>query len=169
MALYRPAIPAEVKVRVLLRQIGEMFPEQVVQTARRGRSLERLQKDLLTRFAETLACEVKDLRLDHDPALGLRARRGEGKSTTYTPDANDPEYLAYRPHGAQFAGSHDVKTRIRGDHGQFSDITLIKRERRREKKKRGKLSPKAKMPSRSRFGAGKTRWQNRPFPKRRKP
>jgi hypothetical protein len=74
-----------------------------------------------------------------------------GEIWVYEPDANDPEYLVYRPHGAQHAGSHDVKTRIRGEHGQFSDIAMIKRQRRRERP----AKRKAKIPS-------------RPFQKRKK-
>ena len=87
--------------------------------------------------------------------------------TYYIPDANDPEHLFYRPHGAQFAGSHDVKTRIRGDHGQFSDLALIKRERRRQKKatpakrdftfRTNKSKLKRKWPKR------KTNWPKRSF------
>src|SRR6185369_1150215 len=49
----------------------------------------------------------------------------------YVPDANDPANLKYRPHGAQFDGTRDAQNRTRGEHGQFSDIALIKRERRR--------------------------------------
>jgi hypothetical protein len=162
--LYRPSIPLEVKCRVALAQLGEMFTDEVVLV--NSRSFARLLAGKLKELAALLGCEVSDLRLDHDPPLALRKRRGEGKATVYTPDANDPEFLRYRPHGAQFKGSHDVKTRIRGDHGQFSDIVLIKREQRREKKKRGKLSPKVKIKSQSRFGQNKTAWPKRSFPKK---
>jgi hypothetical protein len=104
-------------------------------------------------LADAFGCEVSELRLDHDPPLALRPqeRRGLGRKTYYTPDANDPEHLFYRPHGAQHAASHDVKTRIRGEHGQFSDIAMIKRQRRRERP----AKRKAKIPS-------------RPFQKRKK-
>lgn len=166
--LFRPAIPAEVRCRVLLRQLGEMFPEAVIAEHRRG--LGALAEALQRRLAELLQCTVKDLRLDHDPPLGLRPRSGEGRATVYVPDANDPEFLAYRPHGTEFEGSHDVKTRIRGDNGQFSDITLIKRERRRQKKEAA-----AKQPTRPKFGktkqkirSGKTAWPKRAFPKPRR-
>jgi hypothetical protein len=133
--LYRPTIPVGVRCRVILRQLGEMFVEDTL-AAHKGK-LGFLLLGCLNQFASVTACEVSDLRLDHDPPLGARPqeRRGLGKKTYYIPDANDPAHLFYRPHGAQFAGSHDVKTRIRGDHGQYSDIALIKRERRRQKKK----------------------------------
>lgn len=120
-------------------------------------------------------CDRSELRLDHDPPLALRPqhRKGLGRKTYYVPDANDPEHLKYRPHGPQHDGSHDVKTRVRGDHGQFSDLALIRREKRRlgkaERKpkpkwaKRGKKSTTAK----ARFARGKTRWPKRKFPRRR--
>jgi len=165
--LYRPSIPVEVRCRVALRQLGEMWVDKAVE-ARRGH-LGAYLKDLLANLSDLLGCTPADLRLDHDPPLALRPqeRRGLGKKTYYTPDANDPEHLLYRPHGTQFAGSHDVKTRIRGEHGQFSDIVLIKRARRQEKKKRGKISPKAKIRSRSGFAKGKTGWPKRGFTNRK--
>jgi hypothetical protein len=178
--IYRPAIPIEVKCRVALRQLGEIRPDEVINNNRPrsdagymvgiakmpGRSLGRLLPTLLERLADLLGCAIEDLRLDHDPPLAARPqeRRGLGRKTYYTPDANDPEYLFYRPHGAQFDGSHDVKTRIRGDHGQYSDVVLIKRQRRRERPPK----PKAKIKSRG-FDAkagGKPKWPSRPFKKR---
>jgi hypothetical protein len=92
-------------------------------------------------LASCLGCDAKDLQLDHDPPLGARERKGDD----YKPAANDPDYLIYRP-----KVEHAVKTRIRGEHGQYSDLVLIKRERRRLKKKiKAKRSwPKRKMQSR---------------------
>lgn len=169
--LYRPAIPVHVKCRVVLRQLGEMFIDDTIELYRKNRNLGWLLEVSLAKYAALLKCEVVDLRLDHDPALGLRQRTGEGKRTVYKPDANDPAALAYRPHGAQFAGSHDVKTRIRGDHGQYSDIVLMKRERRREKKAaaakmRNKL-PKFK--ARRKAIRCRWKWPKRKLQKRRKP
>lgn len=160
--LYRPNIPTGIKLKVVLRQVGEIFPDQVLAEAKRDRMMGRQLNGLLKMLAETLNCEVSDLRLDHDPPLGARDKSkwsASGK-TYYIPDANDPEHLFYRPHGAQFEGSHDVKTRIRGDHGQFSDIALIKRQRRRERGPKPKRGPKIQ----GRRFEGKSR----PFPKRRK-
>jgi hypothetical protein len=164
--LFRPTIPAEVKCRVLLRQLGEMFPDAVIAEHRRG--LGALAEALQGRLADLLRCTAKDLRLDHDPALGLRARSGEGRETVYDPPANDPEFLAYRPHGTEFEGSHDVKTRIRGDNGQFSDITLIKRERRRQKKAEAAKKPSKFGRAKQKIRSGKTTWPKRSLPKRRK-
>lgn len=174
--LYRPSIPLEIKCRIVLRQLGEMFIDDVL--AAHDRGLGKLLSEKLAEFAETIKCEVSDLRLDHDPPLAARPqfRRGLGKKTYYQPDANDPEHLFYRPHGAQFSGSHDVKTRIRGDHGQYPDIVLIKRERRRQKAKMSKKSGlksgfaqnrKSSVPG-AKPRPGKRKWPSRPFPQRRK-
>jgi hypothetical protein len=69
--------------------------------------------------------------------------------------------LNYLPHRTEFEESHDVKTRIRGPHGQFSDVALIKRQRRRERGPKPKRGPR--IMSR---GFDK---KSRPFPKRTKP
>jgi hypothetical protein len=131
--LYRPHVPLQVRCLVAARQLRWVDPELLMRMHRKR--YRHLLADLMADLAKGFGCEVKDLRLDHDPPLALRVqeRRGLGRKTYYTPDANDPEHLVYRPHGAQFDGSHDVKTRIRGEHGQFSDVVLIKRQRRRER------------------------------------
>ena len=149
--LFRPHIPLEIRCRVLLRQIGEMWPDDCLAAARKAKSLSAYENGLKQMLADNLGCGTKDLRLDHDPPLGARRKKGEGKKTVYTPAANDPDHLFYRPHGAQFEGSHDIKTRVRGDHGQYSDIALIKRERRRQRK----AKPTRKLVSRSTFPKGR--------------
>lgn len=138
--LIRPYIPLLVRCQVALRQSGEMWIINVIVEWKgvRGRGLGELLKIKLAYIALMLGCEVKDLRLDHNPALGAREKVfRKGVHVGYRPDANDPDHLMYREKHA-----HDVKTRLRGDHGQFSDIALIKRERRRTRKK--KLKPKRK-------------------------
>lgn len=143
--LFRPHIPLEPRCRVVLRQLGELWIDDVIAAHRT--SLNRLLAIKLRTLSELMNCTINDLRLDHDPPLGARERRGEGKNTVYSPDANDPDHLFYREKSA-----HDVKTRIRGEHGQFSDLALIKRERRRQRKR---SKPKKK-------------WASRPWPKSRK-
>ena len=159
--LPRPDPPIEVRCRVVLRQIGEMFPDQVI--AAHPRALGKLLDSLLARLAPLLGCEVSDLRLDHTWALENRPKRFKaGVHVDYYPSANDPEWLGYRPHGTQFAGSHDVKTRIRGDNGQLSDNALAKKERRRQRK----LDPKrrkTKIKSRGFQKGPKREWPKRPF------
>ena len=98
-------------------------------------------------FNLDLAARIKGLpdggsfQLDHDPSLGLRKKHrrwnGSRMAIYYDPPANDPEHLFYRD-------DHRTKTFLRGDHGQYSDITLIKRERRRSRP----AKPKRKIPSR---------------------
>ncbi len=185
--LVRPNPPLEVRCRVALRQLGEMFPEAVLDAWRhdmtvapryRKPGLGKLLASLLDRLARLLGCDVADLRLDHDPALENRKKVfKKGVHVDYEPPANDPEHLRYRPHGTQFDGSHDVKTRIRGDHGQLSDNALAKKNRRIERKRAArKQSPSTgfpKRPSRIKPSAkirGANRWPprgSRPF--RRKP
>lgn len=139
--LLRPYIDVETKCRVVLAQLGEMWPDGVIGARLedpyyRGRGgLTALLREKLQEYATTQECEVTDLRLDHDPALGTRKKVfRKGEHVDYEPAANDPAHLFYRPHAARFAGSHDVKTRVRGEHGQLSDIALVKRNRRLEER-----------------------------------
>ncbi len=181
--LYRPHIPLKVRLKVVKRQVAERAGDGMLlaieTTARRSNARNPgfiptdaiYLRALLVAFAEIIGCEPSELRLDHDPALGARKKTGEGKRTVYDPPANDPDSLRYRPHGAQHEGSHDVKTRIRGDHGQYSDVVLIKRQRRREravnetvKKKRHDLR---KSSAHSGTHKPTTKWAKRAFPKGR--
>jgi hypothetical protein len=166
--LYRPSIPLEVKCRVLLRQLGELWPDAVIEEWKRKHT--SLLVILQGRLAKLRTCEIKDLRLDHDPPLALRPQtwNRQGKFDRYVPDANDPEYLLYRPHGAQFEGSHDVKTRIRGEHGQFSDIALIKRQRRRERPPKPKKPFASKGFAKKSSNLAKQKIPSRPFSRRKK-
>jgi hypothetical protein len=149
MKLYRPHIPLSVRVKVAERQFMQLCPDKAGYLVGKPRSSGNRLKALLPLLATAFGCEVSELRLDHEPALALRtvvSRRPylRGETWVYDPDANDPEHLSYRPHGAQHAGSHHVKTFVRGDGAQFSDIALIKRQRRRERP----AKRKAKIPSR---------------------
>lgn len=159
--LYRPHIPLSVRIKVVARQLGQRGLSELVQTTNKttGTWGEELHI-LLSHFAAASGCTLKDLRLDHDPALGVRRRAGEGKETVYDPPANHPWFLNYRPHGTEFEGSHDVKTRIRGDNGQYSDLMLIKRQKRREEKRpknpgQKYWNMKRKLQSRSQFAKGR--------------
>lgn len=183
--LYRPHIPLGVRCIVALRQLngaptvnfyGVRSDEIWLKNNRRavGKGL----RGLLDQLAKKFGCDVSDLRLDHDPPLGARPkeRRGLSKKTYYVPDANDPDHLVYRPHGPEFAGSHLIKTNVRGEHGQHPDRVLIKRQKRRERAEElGRQKPKAKMraPKRKLRGAGfpkaKRLWPKQKFGSRRKP
>lgn len=186
--LYRPHIPFSVRVKVAARQLrasdtaigrsvlyglsllGEKdFPGD------RTLSMARKLRSLLQALATAKGCEVSELRLDHDPPLGARKKRGEGRQTVYTPPANDPDHLFYRPHGPEHDGSHLIKTNVRGDHGQHPDRVLIKKARRLERAKvdtsdipevgKGWFK-RAKL--RRPEGRPKPKWPKRSFPKRRK-
>jgi hypothetical protein len=90
----------------------------------------------------------KPAQLDHDPALVNRKLRKwplDG-SAVYIPDANDPDYLVYRE-----KHDHDIKTRVRGDGAQLSDLAQARKRKRKLKPKR-----KYKWPSRPMKGA--SRW-----------
>ncbi len=186
--LPRPNPTVEVRCRVVLRQLGEMFIDDIIKANRyvprdhRKRSLGKLLQEKLVTLAELLKCEVSDLRLDHTWALENRPKVfKKGVHVDYKPAANDPEWLGYRPHGTQFAGSHDVKTRIRGDHGQLSDNAIAKKNRRIERKRAlekagGKpqnafkaiSGPRRNFISSTNKSAPKRKWASRPFPKGRK-
>jgi hypothetical protein len=142
--LYRPHIPLDVRCLVVLRQLGEMWPDEVIRRAKtrpgdaylkgvgvfvERKGLAALLGKKLNELAVLLDCKREDLRLDHDPPLGARDRKGEGKKTVYDPPANDPAHLIYREKHA-----HLIKTNVRGEHGQHPDRVLIKRARKRQKK-----------------------------------
>lgn len=129
--LLRPHIPLDVRCRVVLRQLGEMWPEVVLAHWRKEPGgLSAFLKHELRELAEALHCEVDALHLDHDPALGAREKVfSRGEHIGYKPDANDPEHLYYRE-----AVAHRLKTNVRGEHGQHPDRVLIKKQRRLEKK-----------------------------------
>jgi hypothetical protein len=163
--LYRPHIPLAVRVAVASRQLEQRGRSAIVRTVKEttGTWGDQLHH-LLLYLAREMECEVADLRLDHDPPLAARPkeRRGLSPKTFYTPDANDPDHLFYRPHGPEHAGSHLIKTNIRGDHGQHPDRVLIKKERRREKGPKPKRGPPIKSAG-FRTTKMKPKWPKRPF------
>ncbi len=167
--LPRPHIPLEVRCRVVLRQLGEMFVEAKLNEVATGKTtFAAILVESLDRLASLLGVESRRLfHLDHDPALENREKLvllPSGRKVRaivvpdgaevlrYFPDANDPEYLFYREKHA-----HHIKTNVRGDGAQYADNVLAKRERRRAKKAGKKRVPK--KPSRSLRSAN--RWPPR--------
>lgn len=139
--LPRPRIPLETRCLAAMRQ-QEWPPELIalatgtVKTAKRERSLGKLLALWLGKIAEQHGCEVSDLHLDHDPALENRKKvYRAGAHVDYSPRANDPEHLFYRPYGPQFDRSHKIKTLVRGDHGQHSDAALARKNKRIARKR----------------------------------
>lgn len=153
--LYRPHVPVEVRCRVALRQLGELWPDDVLAQTRGGHAA--LLAMLLAKLSSLLG--DAELRLDHDPALATRQqfKNGRGEVVRYVPAANDPEYLVYRT-----AHAHHIKTQVRGDGAQHPDRVLIKRARRAAKPDPMDAWVKAKR------RAAKRKWPSRPFPKGRK-
>lgn len=147
MKLLRPYIPLEVRCRAALRQLGyhaHQMDRLIDINRTRPGAVTSYLASLLHRLREHLGAEK--LHLDHDPALENRQkvrRKAGGEIIYYAPGANDPDFLIYREGG--FKGSaHDIKTRVRGENGQFADNVIAKRARRRAKKIAQKNAPRSK-------------------------
>ena len=144
----RPYIPLAVRVEVARRQL----------ILREGtfRALSPLAKypgsaKLKLDFLLECLFDGAGSHLDHDPSLILRPYnpRIKDPAARYTPNANDPAALVYRG-----VHEHQIKTNVRGEHGQLSDTSLrMKNRRMDENRGRRKRRPKKKIPS-------------RPFPKK---
>jgi hypothetical protein len=138
MRLPRPHVPVAVKIAVAERQLDAALRGNETRwrwmmagapmTADRNRYLRFLLVNLLG---------DAPWQLDHDPPLAARVRTRTGD---YRPPASDADYLVWRT-----IEDHDRKTRLRGDHGQFSDLALIRREKRR---KRRRPAPRSRWPKR---------------------
>lgn len=133
--LHRPHIPVAVRLQVALRQVKQ----QCEPVPRFGRSDGEYLKALLWILFQDASCQ-----LDHNPALTNRERDG----VRYIPDANDPDYLIYRTKAA-----HDIKTRVRGDGAQLSDLAIARKRKRKERKvgRPKHVWPSRKLQSRSSF------------------
>lgn len=161
-----PPLPVQIEVaRETLRDIGAY--SIALQDDRKPHK--QFLDGLLNAVAWHIGCQRADLRLDHDPMLRVRKyrpRRGTPIAAWYSPHAHDRRYLKWRPQPPQFEGSHHVKTYVRGERGQYSDVALAKRQRRREKdptrwtEVRGLAKPKRRRAPR--LGSGQ-RIPSRPF------
>lgn len=161
--LYRPHIPLSVRCKVAERQLADFPTIQCLHlVVPEWHKLRNRLDSAMIHLARAFGCDVNELRLDHEPPLAARPRRYLYRRGVmkYTPDANDPDHLFYRPYGPQHAGSHLIKTNVRGDHGQHPDRVLIKKARRLTENK----PPRRKVKIKSR-GFDKV---SRPFPKRSK-
>lgn len=141
--LPRPRIPFDVRLAVALRQLGRDADtiKMLVDIAKEQRSC---GSELKIALAELLNREGGNkLELHHRPSLVNRPRKGDD----YVPRANDPDGLVYLRDD-----DHDVETRIRGLHGQHSDLALARKNKRiarnRDPKRR-----KAKIKSGNRWPA----------------
>lgn len=154
--LKRPYIPYTVREKVILRQLAEtgIKPDWLVE--------DLPVKQRVDRYIRQLFGNVRP-ELHHRPALVnrqiVKAKVSDNSKhwtifidddwniMRYEPDANDPRYLVYLA-----PDDHDIETRVRGLHGQYSDLALARKRKRKERK--------AKRPKR--------KWPSRPFPKQRK-
>jgi hypothetical protein len=132
MKLPRPYIPLAVRVAVAERQYWQEkgISDEVWQSIKLGLTQEMMLKGLLEQLFGTA-----EIHLDHDPALCNR--KFNPRTGQYTPDANDPDFLIYRP-----VTDHNLKTRVRGDGAQLSDLALRRKFKRIEKRKRAGKRPK---------------------------
>jgi|SRR6516164_8271706 hypothetical protein len=119
--LPRPYIPQDVREAVIDRQMREakVTPSFAAQSHR------STNKRIRWKLEEFFGCDMP-IELHHRPALVNRPRDANGD---YNPPANDPEYLAY-----VLADDHDIETRVRGQHGQYSDLALRRKNKRIEAK-----------------------------------
>ncbi len=126
----RPYIPLSIRERVIDDQMREakFTPTWASQ---QGRSVATRLRFKLEEFFGCVPVE-----LHHRPALVNRQRKENG---SYDPPPNDPDFLVYLP-----ADDHDIETRVRGQHGQYSDLALA-RKRKRKERKSGR--PRRKWPS----------------------
>lgn len=161
MRLPRPHISIEIRCIVALRQLGENSPTVVVNDRRRSLGgLSRYLTELLETLATSFGCQVRELRLDHRPALALRQKVfRDGIHVDYVPSCDSPDDLIYLSHS-----DHLIKTNGRGEHGQHPDRVLIKKHKRLER------GPRPKRPSglTKKPGAPKQKWPSRPFNSKRK-
>jgi hypothetical protein len=144
--LTRPYIPLWVREVVIDRQAREVGLMWSAAARHSGSATRRLKFKLEEFFAGSLH------ELHHRPALVNRDRVSEpdGK-ISYYPDANDPDHLIYLVAGA--GEEHDVETRVRGQHGDYSDLAKARKRKRAERKARGPTYhwPKRKLRSANRW------------------
>ena len=156
--LPRPSVPASLKVEVALRQLRALTAPAA--------TLERTEKrigDYLERLLFALQVFMrtsKKLELHHRPAILNREKIvRDGKIVGYKPDANDPAFLFFVPED-----DHDTETRVRGLHGQHSDLALA-RKLKRIAKKRDNRPPKG-VAFKAKARKGPTRFAKRKIPSR---
>ena len=136
MKLPRPHIPIPTRIKVAQRQLrGFGANDALMQKAHSETPdiyLDRLLNGLSLYMGGTL---FQPLHLDHDPALCNR--KYSYRTGRYKPDANDPRYLIYRTYA-----DHDIKTRVRGDGAQLSDLAKLRKTKRIAKRIKDGKRPK---------------------------
>lgn len=155
MRLHRPYIPIAVRLRVAIRQLFQAGVPWV------GDYRESASAGLLRALAALREVLGGNLHLDHDPALVNRMRRTlPSGEVVYSPDANDHRHLVYRSEV-----DHDIKTRVRGDGAQRSDLgqrRYLKRVARNRQPKAAKRTSQQKRRIRAKYQQ-KQKWPSRPL------
>lgn len=135
MRLPRPPIPLAVKLAVAERMIAERRAAGQADIAFvKSGSGYKLLYDLLGELFPPWGINTP-LHLDHDPALCNR--KFSDRTGKYKPDANDPKFLVYRT-----KADHDIKTRVRGDGAQLSDLAMLRKNKRIAKRIKAGKRPK---------------------------
>ena len=143
--LPRPYIPLAIRCMVATRQLYEKGINAGQHARREGETL----KELLARLLWVLFGDAK-LELHHTPSLVNRRRKRNGD---YDPAANDYRHLEY-----MLEDAHDIETRVRGRHGQHSDLALARKNKRiarnRDPKHRKVKIPQRKNPWQKKAATG---------------
>lgn len=162
----RPHIPLSVRVEVAERQVKGLAEASIIPSiwwsiyqaaAHEGLSMRSRLASLLGRMSEVVG--VAKFELDHFPALILRdfkVDRRKPQAAWYSPSANDPDFLLYRPqqdHQQKTTGRKPGALRTVTSKG--SDIGLKTKFARLERKSTKRT---AKIPSRP-FSTQKRKFQ----------
>ena len=134
--LPRPNVPFGNRVQVAERQYFEKYGH-AADWGSTGKPPSLKYK--LTMLLRVLF-DLRPAQLHHRPAL-LNRLQINGK---YHPDANDPNFLVY-----QLASDHDIETRVRGPHGDYSDLAKARKRKRKQRKetmRRAANRPNKKKP-----------------------
>ena len=169
MRRVRPYIPLEVRVQVAERQLRSV--DNGDQRTDIWWALNRTDgltlRDKLEVMLKALSEALGDvLQLDHDPALILRqykVDRRKPPAAWYTPNANDPDHLIYRPlrdHGEKtFGRKADAEKTVTT---KGSDIWLKSKFKRLEQPSKKR---RAKIPARAKPWPKGRKLRGRPFPR----
>jgi len=149
MKLLRPYTPMPVRIKVVQRQLLRF--DVAAPDREKGERQDVYLDRLLGLLSTLMDALFEPLQLDHDPALTNRKKIfRNGKHVGYSPAANNPDYLIYRT-----KAEHDIKTRVRGDGAQYSDLALARKNKRIEKRREKNANAKGavhKKGAANRFG-----------------
>ena len=164
MKLLRPYTPIPVRIKVVQRQLLRF--DVAAPDREKGERQDVYLDRLLGLLSTLMDALFEPLQLDHDPALVNRKKIfRNGEHVGYSPAANNPNFLIYRT-----TTGHDIKTRVRGDGAQYSDLALARKNKRIEKRRAKNANAKGAIRKK---GSGRRRRRElfpsgRQFPKARR-